>query len=497
MAYTAGIDNGTQSTKVLVYDSETKKTVALATSPHQIISREDGSREQLASWWIDALKNCFDKIDQSVKSKIEAIGVSGQQHGFVPVAEDGSVLAPVKLWCDTSTTAECEEITEKLGGRDKVIEIAGNEIKTGYTAPKVLYFKKHSPDLYEKMRWIMLPHDYLNFFLTGVPSMEYGDASGTAFFDVRKRCWSDEILNAIDSSKDLKKCLPQFVLSDEWAGKVCKKAADMFGIPEGTPVSVGGGDNMMGAIGTGTVCEGELTMSMGTSGTLYGACSTPVVDNQGRLAAFCSSSGIWLPLLCTMNCTVSSEVTRALFDKGVKEFDRIAASAPIGCDGVLMLPYFNGERTPNYPNGKGCLFGFTLTNMTEQNISRAAMEASVYSMKYGLDAFVELGFKPKAIKLIGGGSNSPFWRQMVADVTGLPVSVPENPEAAAFGSALQSLFVLAKKADKVSSIGEITAEHVSMKEDSTCTPDSKANAAYNKVYAQWLKHVDNVAGLFR
>ena len=166
---TAGIDNGTQSTKVLIYDSNTMKTVAIASAPHDIISREDGSREQLASWWIDALKNCFDQIDSGIKEKIEAIGVSGQQHGFVPVAEDGSVLAPVKLWCDTSTVEECKEITEALGGRERVIEIAGNEIKTGYTAPKILYFKKHSPELYEKMKWVMLPHDYLNFFLTGNP----------------------------------------------------------------------------------------------------------------------------------------------------------------------------------------------------------------------------------------------------------------------------------------------------------------------------------------
>ena len=493
---TCGIDNGTQSTKVLIYDSTSKKVLSLTQSHHDIISKDDGTREQLAQWYIDALKDCFEKTPADIRNKIEAIGVSGQQHGFVPVAENGEVLAPVKLWCDTSTAKECEEITSALGGRDRVIEIAGNEIKTGYTAPKVLWLKKNNPDAYSKMRWIMLPHDYLNFVLTGKASMEYGDSSGTAFFDVRTRSWSDEILKAIDKDRDLKNCLPPLKEATDFAGTVCKEAALMFGIPQGIPVSTGGGDNMMGAIGTGTVSEGDLTMSMGTSGTLYGASSSPVVDNEGRLAAFCSSSGVWLPLLCTMNCTVSSEVTRALFNNGVKEFDNIAASAHIGAEGVFMLPYFNGERTPDYPEGKGCIFGFNLTNMTQANISRAAMESSVYAMKYGLDAFAELGFKPKRIKLIGGGANSPFWRQMVSDVTGLCVSLPENPEAAAFGAALQALFACEHAQNPSVTISNVTDIHVKMQDAKACTPDENANREYNEVYAKWLKYVKTVEPVF-
>ena len=162
-----------------------------------------------------------------------------------------------------------------------------------------------------------------------------------------------------------------------------------------------------------------------------------------------------------------------------------------------MLPYFNGERTPDYPNGKGCLFGFTLTNMTEANITRAAMESSVYAMKFGLDAFVSLGFKPKAVRLIGGGSKSPFWRQMVSDVTNLPVSIPENAEAAAFGGVLQALYVLEKKRGAVSSIKEITDAHVHMQEKNACQPDAERHAGYEKAYAAWLKHVELVKPLYK
>ncbi len=496
MAIIAGIDNGTQSTKVLVYDSETRKTLAIGTSPHDIISKDDGTREQLASWWIDALKDSFSKIDPEIRGLIQAIGVSGQQHGFVPVSDDGEVLAPVKLWCDTSTTEECEIITKALGGPQKAIELTGNEIKTGYTAPKVLYLKRHNAEAYKRMRFIMLPHDYLNFVLTGKATMEYGDASGTAFFDVRTRTWSKKVLRAIDCERDLEECLPKLIRSDECAGRVSSKAARLFGIPEGIVVSCGGGDNMMGAIGTGTVCEGDLTMSMGTSGTLYGISRTPVVDPKGRLAAFCSSTDSFLPLLCTMNCTVSSEVTRAFLGDDIQAFNKEAESAPIGCEGVQMLPFFNGERTPNYPNGTGCLFGFNLTNMTRPNICRSAMESSVYAMRYGLDAFIELGFKPQRIKLIGGGAKSALWRQMASDVFNLPVSIPTNSEAAAFGGALQALLALQRSQGLNTTIEEITSVHVAMDERQSCTPDRKRHQEYSNVYSSWLKKVEAVAPLF-
>ncbi len=505
---TCGIDNGTQSTKVLIYDSTDKKVLSLTSSKHDLICKEDGSREQQASWWINALKDCFDQVPNELKLSIQAIGVSGQQHGFVPVDASGEVLAPVKLWCDTSTVAECNEINMSVRsvagvapGSACVAEMAsGTEIKTGYTAPKVLWFKKHEPTLYNKMRWIMLPHDYLNFVLTGKPSMEYGDASGTGFFDVKALTWSNEVLKAIDPDRDLKQCLPPLHQSEAIIGNTCASASAMFGIPEGIPVSTGGGDNMMGAIGTGTVSDGDLTMSMGTSGTLYGVSSTPVIDKKGRLSTFCSSSGErggqWLPLLCTMNCTVSSEVTRNLFGKDLEAFNRAAERSPLGAEGIFMLPYFNGERTPNYPNGNGCIFGLTPNNTTAQNLCRAAMEASVYAMKYGLEAFLELGFKPQSIKLIGGGAKSSLWRQMVSDVTGLPVVCPANPEAAAFGAALQALFALQKASGEVKSIDQITRTHVKLQRGKSAEPNLAAHERYLTAYETWLKYVNCVAPLF-
>lgn len=496
MPIVAGIDVGTQSTKVICYDSEARKILATSQAPHELISRDDGSREQRAEWWITAMESCFASIDSKLKEKIAAIGVSGQQHGFVPLDADGNVLYPVKLWNDTSTTEECDLITECAGGKPSLLEKEGNLILPGYTAPKILWFKRNEAEIYKKLATILLPHDYINYWLTGETTMEYGDASGTALLDIRTRSWSKRMLACIDSDRDVEKLLPRLIEAHMPSGKVTAQAADVLGIPAGIPVSSGGGDNMMGAIGTGTVTDGTLTMSLGTSGTIFGASNKPIIDPAGLLAAFCSSTGIWLPLLCTMNCTVASEVTRKLFEKGVVDFDKEAQQAPIGAEGVIMLPYFNGERTPNYPHGKGCLVGFDLHNMTERNISRAALESAIYGLKIGLDSFKDLGYEAKEIRLIGGGAKSPVWRQMVADVCDLPVVVPTITEAAAFGGALQALWCLEHTEGRPTTIEAIVADHVILDRSAGCTPDNEAVKAYAKSYENYKKYVSTVEPIF-
>lgn len=496
MAIVAGIDVGTQSTKVICYDSESKNILASHQSSHELISREDGSREQEAHWWISAMESCFSEFDDDLKSRIEAIGVSGQQHGFVPVGTDGEVLYPVKLWNDTSTTEECDVLTACAGGTEKLLEQEGNLILPGYTAPKILWLKRHQPELYEKLAHILLPHDYVNFWLTGEATMEYGDASGTALLDVKTRTWSKRLLACLDPKRDIEAMLPRLIEAHMPAGHVTAHAAKRLGIPEGIPVSSGGGDNMMGAIGTGTVVDGTLTMSLGTSGTIFGASDKPIIDPHGLLAAFCSSTGNWLPLLCTMNCTVASEVTRTLFEKGVVEFDKKAQEAPIGAEGVIMLPYFNGERTPNYPHGKGCLVGFDLHNMTEKNISRAALESAIYGLKIGLDSFKELGYTAKEIRLIGGGAKSPVWRQMVADICDLPVVVPAITEAAALGAALQALWCLGHEQGDGKRIEDIVDAHVVLDRKAACNPISDHVTAYRKSYENYKRYVSAVEPLF-
>ncbi|OHS96032.1 xylulokinase [Tritrichomonas foetus] len=492
----AGIDNGTQSTKVICYDVLQKKVVDVGQSKHDLIVENDGTREQKASWWVKALKDSFSQINPEVRSKISAIGVSGQQHGFVPVDRNGEVLYNVKLWCDTSTIEECDEITQKYGGKDKLLNDGCNLILPGYTAGKILWLKKHKPEIYQKLAKILLPHDYLNYILTGRYSMEYGDASGTALMNIRKRKWSTEILHAIDEKNDISQLLPNLIKSDELAGTVTKEAAKYFGIPEGIMVSSGGGDNMICAIGTGTVSNGALTASLGTSATLFGSSDTPIIDPEGNLAAFCSSTNNWLPLLCTMNCTVASELTRSLFEMNIDEINKISSQAPIGSEGVLMIPFFNGERTPNYPRGKGCVVGFTPENMTKSNICRSAMESAIFGLKLGLDSFIKQGFEAKEIRLVGGGSKSKLWRQIIADVCNLPIVVPDVNEAAALGGALQAYWALLNAHGENVPIEKITGEHIQITESTKCKPIPQNVQKYKHSYAKYLEYVKNFKPLF-
>ncbi|MGD1823333.1 MAG: xylulokinase [Pleomorphochaeta sp.] len=492
MAITLGIDCGTQSTKVLCYDSIKKEVISITTAPHDMISKEDGTREQEASWYIDALITCFNQIPSEIKQKVEAIGVSGQQHGFVPLDENGNPLYNVKLWCDTSTANYCDILTERLGGEEKVFSLIQNQILAGYTASKVLYLKENHPDLYSKLAHILLPHDYINYYLTGEYVMEDGDTSGTAFYNVEKREWSDEVLKAIDSERDLKETLPKILKTSEVVGTIREEVAKKLGINKDAIVSVGGGDNMMGAIGAGCTSDGDLVMSLGTSGTLFGYSEKLIADKKNRLAAFISSSGGYLPLLCTMNCTVATEQIRTLLDLGVKELDLIANESKAGANGIIFLPYFNGERTPNYPKAEAVIAGMNMTNTNRANIARASLESAIYSMKVGLEAFKEQGFKPAKIILIGGGAKSKIWAQIVSDMFNLDVMTPLITETAAFGGALQSLATLEKK-----SVKEITDIHTQFNKEKIFTPNKENYDLYKKGYEKYQKYDSSLSNLFK
>jgi xylulokinase len=494
MRTVAGIDMGTQSMKVVLYDWETKKIVAKAQKPVDIIARNDGTREQKTEWYDDAIAQCFAELPAEARKTVAAVGVSGHQHGFVPLDASGKALYNVKLWNDTSTAEECRILTEAAGGADAVVAEVCNLMLPGFTAPKILWLKRNKPEAFARLKYVMLPHDYLNWLLTGAYVAEAGDASGTALFNGIRREWSKKICSLIDPG--LIGILPSIVASDEPAGLVTAEAAARYGIPAGIPVSSGGGDNMMGAIGTGTVRDGFLTMSLGTSGTLYGYSDSPVSNPAQGLSGFNSSTGGYLPLLCTMNCTVATEQTRALFELDVKALDTLAASSPIGSDGVVFLPFFNGERTPNLPNGRASIVGLTAANATRANIARAAMESAIFGMRIGLEAFQALGFRAREIRITGGGAKSPLWREIAANVMNLPVKRPDNDEAAAMGGAIQALWCLKKREGKPISIGQLADEHVTVGEADCITPDPASVAAYDRAYAEYNKYLGALSPLY-
>ncbi|GAB5449843.1 MAG: xylulokinase [Halioglobus sp.] len=489
-----GIDVGTQSVKALIYDAQSREVAAVASAPLQLISEADGTREQEAQWWLEALSACLSDIDPALRDQVQAVGVSAQQHGFVPLGPDGEVLAPVKLWCDTATTLECAEITASLGGVEACIAQMGNPVLPGYTAPKILWLKKHRAESYAKLATILLPHDYINYYLTGELAMEYGDASGTGLMNVRERSWHAAALKAIDDQRDLGEALPVLLDAGEQMGCLRSTSAETLGLPPGIPVATGGGDNMMAAIGTGNVSPGKLTVSLGTSGTLYAFSDEPVIDPAGNIAAFCSSTGGWLPLLCTMNCTVATEVSRQLFGLSLDALQAATESVPPGSGGVLTLPFFNGERTPNLPNGKACILGLDEDNYHRDNLLRSAMESAVYGLRTGLDGLSDLGLPMSHVRLTGGGAQSAVWRQMVADVLQLPVTVQTVDEGAALGAALQALWM--HSGDGAKSLPALLDEHLAVDEARSCEPRADVAALYEEHYANYVRHVEVIGALY-
>src|SRR3989441_548218 len=475
-----GVDSGTQSTKVLVVDAKNGKVIAAASQTYELIPNlPPGAKEQHPRTWRDATARAIRQALKAAKAgaaEVKAIGVSGQQHGFVPLDKNGDVIRPAKLWCDTSTAAECEEITARLGGLKGAIRAVGNAILPGYTAPKILWLKKREPKNYARLATVLLPHDYLNFWLTGQKVMEYGDASGTALLDVKTRNWSDKILRAIDPG--LRDKLPPLIPSDQPAGHLQPARAKALGLSTDVVVSAGGGDNMMGAIGTGNTRQGVITASFGTSGTIYACSEKPVIDPAGEIAAFCDSTNRWLPLLCTMNVTVATEMVRRDFGMNVKTFDATVARAKPGADGLLLLPYLEGERTPNVPDGTGVFCGVTLKTFTAEHFARAAMEGVTLGMNYGLRRLEELGVKPKQIRATGGGADSKSLRQIMADIFNTQVVTLNVSEGAAYGAALQSLWCWRLQQGEKISIPEITDEFVQFNPAQTPHPNAKKVAIY-------------------
>jgi len=437
-----GVDCGTQSTKVVLRDPTSGAVVAVGRAPHELIERDDGTREQDPAWWIDALRIGVRDALRDKRFDIGGIGVSGQQHGLVCLDDRDRPVRAAKLWNDTTTAPECAELTRKLGGTHRVLELTGNLLLPGYTAPKVAWLAAHDPDAYARTIRMCLPHDYLNLWLTGEFVTESGDASGTAYFDVRTRRYSEEVLAAIDDRRDWKRTVPPVEPSLGVVGRLRREAAELLGLDADIPVGAGGGDNMCAAIGCDVVSAGPVAVSLGTSGTAFAYRAEPAVDPLGEAAAFCDSTGGWLPLAATLNCTSATEWVRQLFAMGHADVE--AALAGGGAAGLSFLPYLSGERTPNRPEAAGVFVGLRPTHGRDA-IVRAVVEGVTFGLAYALEALRRTGVAPTEVTLVGGGSASDAWAQLCADIFDLPVVRPAIVETAASGAARQAQWALEGK----------------------------------------------------
>lgn len=483
-----GIDSGTLSCKALVLESESGKVLAQARAPHAFVENlAHGHVEQNPQTWIDAadsaISACLEKIGER-RREIAAIGVSGQQHGLVALDERNEPVRPAKLWCDTSTAEQAAELNRAFGNVDELIHRTGNAMVTGYTAPKILWLKEHEPENYRHSRTFCLPHDFLNFWLTGERQMEFGDASGTGLLDVRNRTWCEPLMKFIDDELPAK--FPPLRSSMRPAGLLRAALGEKWGIGDAL-VSAGGGDNMLGAIGTGNIASGRLTLSLGTSGTLYAFSETPVVDEAGELSAFCDSTDHWLPLACTMNVANAVDRVRDLFGWDMTALEQNVAQSPPGANGLTFLPYFQGERLPDFPNGSGVIHGLNLSNTNQRDISRALIEGIIIGLANGWKRLLSLGITADEVRVTGGGGKSPTARQIVSDVFGMPVIGFKIAEGAALGAAIQAAWTFSQTKGSPVPLEKIVKSAVKVDRKTRAEP-RKENAA---LYAELRgRHAD-------
>jgi len=448
VSVTLGIDIGTSGTKTLAID-ERGTILASASAEYPCSHPRPGWSEQDPELWWDATIKTVQAVLGAGRFKaadVAGIGLSGQMHGSVFLDESGQVIRPALLWNDQRTAAECAEIEERAGGREALVRMVANPALTGFTAPKLLWVRKHEPDAWDRVRQVLLPKDYIRYKLTGTYATEVSDASGTLMLDVAHRRWSTELLGKLDLDPAL---LPPCYESPEVSAKVSALGASATGLAAGTPVVGGGGDQPAGAVGNGIVRAGVVSATMGTSGVVFAHTQELGFDPLGRLQRGCHAvPGAWHVMGVVLAAGGSfqwfrNELGKAEIElakrQGVDPYflltDEAATVGP-GAEGLFFLPYLTGERTPHFdPDAKGAWIGLTVRHGRAHMI-RSVLEGATYAMRDSLELIREMGTTIQQIRVSGGGARNPLWRQIQADVYGHDVHTLQSTEGPALGVAI-------------------------------------------------------------
>ena len=438
-----GIDVGTGGSRALVID-EGGRVVASATAEHApFASPRTGWAEQDARDWWRASREAVRAVLSSGgvhAEEIACVGLTGQMHGAVLLDEADEPLRPSIIWCDVRTHEQCRALTEQIGA-ERLIGLVSNPALEGFTLPKMLWVREREPEVWARVRSVILPKDYVRLRLTGEKATDVADASGTLLFDVSHRKWSDEMLALTGLDAGL---LPEVFESSEVTGRVSAEGAEATGLREGTPVVAGAGDQAAGAVGMGIVRPGAVSATIGTSGVVFAATDRPALDVGGRVHTFCHAlPGRWHVMGVTQGAGLSLRWFRDNFgagkDDGRDPYERLmeeAAAAPPGSDGALWAPYLMGERTPHLdPHARAALVGLTASH-TRAHVVRAILEGVAFSLRDTFEIFSEMGVPVESVRLGGGGARAPLWRQIQADVYGREVELVEAEEGAAYGAAL-------------------------------------------------------------
>jgi len=483
MDYLLGIDVATTSVKALLIDQEgnvtgTANTEQPLSTPEPLWSEQDPG-----DWWRGAVNSIRQVLRETGVSgeAVKGIGLTGQMHGLTLLDADGNVLRPAILWNDQRTGAQCDEIRARLG-KQRLIEITGNDALAGFTAPKILWVQENEPAVYSKIRRILLPKDYVRYRLTGSFAIDRADASGTILLDIKTRDWSPEVLGALEIPAEW---LPKTFEGPEITGTVSKETAELTGLKAGTPVVAGGGDQAAQAVGVGAVQPGIVALTLGTSGVVFATTGEPFVEPEGRLHAFCHSvPGRWHLMGVMLSAAGSLRWYRDMVAPGL-DYDNLLAPAENispGSEGLLFLPYLTGERTPHPdPLARGAFVGLTIRH-NQAHMTRAVLEGVAYGLRDSFELMKSAGLAAiHQVRVSGGGARSPLWRQILADVLDAELVTVNTTEGAAYGAALLA-GVGTGVWDSVDAACSAT-----VKQTGSTTPDPNHRQRYDQCYGNYRR----------
>lgn len=493
MSYLLGIDLSTTATKALILD-EAGRVVASAATEYPFETPEPlWSEQDPPVWWYAAVQSTRHAIAQAgiPTDAIAGVGLTGQMHGLVLLNEYGSIMRPAILWNDQRTATQCDWIRARVG-KDRLVEITGNDALTGFTAPKLLWVRENEPEIYSRTRKMLLPKDYLRYRLTGEVVTDKADGAGTLMMNLHDRTWSQEVLDALEIPGDF---LPPAFEGPEIVGHVIRGSADDSRLPIGTPVVAGAGDQAAQAVGVGAVESGILSISLGTSGVVFAAGNRPLVEPAGRLHAFCHAlpqrwhlMGVMLSAGGSLNWLRKTLAPQRSYEELLAD----AAQVPPGSDGLLFLPYLMGERTPHPdPLARGAFVGLTVRH-TLAHMTRAVLEGVAFGLRESVELMKTAGIEPiREVRISGGGARSSLWRQILADVLNMELTTVNTADGAAYGAALLAGAGVGIWADVPSACRatlQVTGEAIPNRDTIACYDD--AFGLYQSLYPA-LRHISH------
>jgi xylulokinase len=466
-----GLDVGTGGARAVAVDGS-GEIVAEASSEYPLHTPRPGWTEQDPEDWWTGAKAVLAEV-ASEAGEVAGIGLTGQMHGSVFLDGSDRVIRPALLWNDQRTQAQCDRITQSVGG-ERLISIAGNPALTGFQAPKIVWLRDEEPENFRRVSRVLLPKDYVRLRLTGEYATDASDAAGTLLLDMRARAWSGEILDALEIPHEW---MPEVYEGPENTGALRESVAEELGLSPGIPVAAGGGDNAAAAVGSGIVGPGLVNSSVGTSGVLFAHTQEFKPDPSGRLHAFCHAvPGAYHLMGVTLSAGGSLSWWRETLGGDVDELVGAASDVPPGCEGLVFLPYLSGERTPHLdPKARGAFFGLTARHGAG-HMTRAVMEGVIFSLRDSLEIMRDLDVPIEDVRATGGGARSDLWRRLQADIYGTTIRRTVADEGPAYGAALLAGVASGGYAD----VDEATSV-VRLREDIT-EPDSGRSKIYEEYY---------------